>query len=166
MSSIEIDLDDPTPPYEQIRRAIVAQIGSGALVGGDRLPTIRALARDLGIAPGTVGRAYKELDEAGLISTARAAGTRISPAATQIVFSLPIRVDESGPGPFGAPSQPDALVRIATRAVDDARRSGFSDHALLAAVQTALAQPQEDGRRPSAAVRTPPMLGVRAGGEA
>ena len=78
MSSIRIDLADPTPPYEQIRRAILEQLALGALLPGDRLPTIRALARDLGIAPGTVGRAYKELEEAGVLLTRRGAGTQVA----------------------------------------------------------------------------------------
>lgn len=78
MSSLAVDLDDPTPPYEQIRRGVIDQIARGGLLAGDKLPAIRALATDLDLAAGTVARAYKELEEAGLITTRRGAGTRIA----------------------------------------------------------------------------------------
>ena len=52
--SIGVDLTDPTPPYEQLRRQLSAMIGSGELALGDRLPPLRQLAGDLGLAVGTV----------------------------------------------------------------------------------------------------------------
>ncbi|SMY12293.1 GntR family transcriptional regulator [Brevibacterium jeotgali] len=77
-TSLTVDLDDSTPPYEQIRRGIVTRVASGSLLAGDRLPAIRALAADLGVAVNTVARAYRELEEAGIVTTRRGAGTRIS----------------------------------------------------------------------------------------
>ncbi|MGL4832321.1 MAG: GntR family transcriptional regulator [Propionibacteriaceae bacterium] len=78
MILIAIDADDFTPPYEQIRRQIENYVMTGELHAGQRLPTVRQLARDLGLAMGTVARAYKELEVAGVITTARGAGTTIS----------------------------------------------------------------------------------------
>ena len=49
------------PPYVQISDQLTAMIQSGALPGGSRLPAIRHLANDLGVAVNTVGRAYKAL---------------------------------------------------------------------------------------------------------
>ena len=48
--------DDPTPPYEQLRRQLVDIIGAGVVGGGERLPPVRQLAADLGVAVGTVAR--------------------------------------------------------------------------------------------------------------
>lgn len=76
---ITLDLADPTPPYEQIRGQLVGLIRSGDLVAGYKLPSIRQLASDLRIAPGTVARAYKELEGAGLIESNRATGTQVRP---------------------------------------------------------------------------------------
>lgn len=76
---IAVDVTDPTPPYEQIRRQLLGLIRSGALEAGRKLPSIRQLAGDLRIAPGTVARAYKELETAGLIESTRASGSRVRP---------------------------------------------------------------------------------------
>ena len=70
---LEIDLASGVPPYEQIRSQVVAHVAAERLVVGDRLPTIRALAADLGLAAGTVARAYRELESAGITTTHRRA---------------------------------------------------------------------------------------------
>ncbi len=75
---IDLDLASSTPPYEQVRRQIALAASSGALPPGTRLPSVRALAADLGIAPGTVARAYKELEAAGVVVTAGRRGTVIA----------------------------------------------------------------------------------------
>ncbi|MDL9981417.1 GntR family transcriptional regulator [Microbacterium sp. ASV49] len=66
---IVIDPASPTPPFEQLRAQLVAAVSTGELVPGDRLPTVRGLAEDLGVAPGTVARAYRELEAAAVIET-------------------------------------------------------------------------------------------------
>ena len=58
-AGISVDLRSATPPYEQIRSQISSLIAIGALPAGSRLPTVRSLAADLGIAAGTVGRALQ-----------------------------------------------------------------------------------------------------------
>ena len=70
-----LDPHSATAPYEQIRAQFVAAIRSGALVPGTRLPTVRALAQDLGLAPNTVARAYRELEQAGVVQTRGRRGT-------------------------------------------------------------------------------------------
>lgn len=75
---ISVDDSSPTPPFEQIRAQIENQILLGTLTNGQRLPTVRQLAADLGLAPGTIARAYSELEVGGLIETGRGAGTRVS----------------------------------------------------------------------------------------
>jgi DNA-binding transcriptional regulator YhcF (GntR family) len=70
--------DDVIPPYEQLRRQFASLISSGALAPGQRLPPLRQLAGDLGLAVGTVARTYRELEASGLISTRRGGGTRVA----------------------------------------------------------------------------------------
>ncbi|TWS18055.1 GntR family transcriptional regulator [Tsukamurella asaccharolytica] len=77
-AGITIDPASPVPPFEQIRQQIVALVGVGALSAGERLPTVRQLASDLRLAPGTVSRAYQELEREGWIVTRRGAGTRVA----------------------------------------------------------------------------------------
>ncbi len=75
---IVIDLATATPPYEQVQTQIRSLIAVGELPPGTRLPTVRSLAGDLGIAAGTVARAYKELEAAGLVTTNRRQGTVVA----------------------------------------------------------------------------------------
>ena len=58
--TLRIDVGSSVPPFEQIRGQVAGLIASGALSPGDRLPTVRDLASDLGVAVGTVQRAYRE----------------------------------------------------------------------------------------------------------
>ncbi|WP_428962296.1 GntR family transcriptional regulator [Micromonospora fluostatini] len=63
---VVIDAASPTPPpYIQLWAQLARQIQERSLVVGTRLPTIRRLAADLGLAVNTVGRAYRELEEPG-----------------------------------------------------------------------------------------------------
>lgn len=66
------------PPFEQIRDQIAAMIERGELAAGHRLPSIRSLATTLGVAAGTVARAYRELEAAGVLVTARRHGTVVA----------------------------------------------------------------------------------------
>ncbi|WP_341953828.1 GntR family transcriptional regulator [Salinibacterium sp. TMP30] len=68
---ITVDQSLAAPVFEQIRGQIAHAIRSGALEAGARLPSIRQLAVDLRVAPGTVARAFTELESAGLIRSDR-----------------------------------------------------------------------------------------------
>ncbi len=74
---IRIDPESHVPPYEQIRWQIATMAISGVLREGSRLPAIRQLASDLGLAGGTVARAYRELEQEGVIVTRGRHGTFI-----------------------------------------------------------------------------------------
>lgn len=78
--NVVLDLDprDPTPPYEQLRRQLADLITAGQLSPGDRLPSLRQLAGDLGVAVGTVARTYRELEQEGLLTSRRGGGTRVT----------------------------------------------------------------------------------------
>lgn len=79
-----IRLSGSAPPADQIRDQIRGLIGSGQLAGDDRLPSVRQLAKDLGVAPGTVAKAYRALESEGLLVTRTGGGTRVSTTATAI----------------------------------------------------------------------------------
>jgi GntR family transcriptional regulator len=114
---LEVDLASSVPAFEQIRLQVVAHVAAGRLRPGDHLPTIRALATDLGVAAGTVARAYRELETAGVVSTRRRAGTTVA----------------SGVASADAAGQHAARVYV-----DTARAAGLSDEAALALVRGAL----------------------------
>jgi DNA-binding transcriptional regulator YhcF (GntR family) len=78
-----IDATSPIPPFEQLRAQLARQIHDRTLAVGTRLPTIRSLAANLGLAVNTVARAYRELEEAGLIETRRRAGSFVTAAGEQ-----------------------------------------------------------------------------------
>ncbi|QJC22216.1 GntR family transcriptional regulator [Arcanobacterium buesumense] len=71
--SIDPSLD--VPPYEQIINQIVAGIRSKQLLVDTRLAPVRHLAVELGVSPGTVARAYKDLETAGILQTRGRNGT-------------------------------------------------------------------------------------------
>jgi DNA-binding transcriptional regulator YhcF (GntR family) len=75
---ILIDPSASIPPFEQVRSQIAAQISGGTLAVGTRLPTVRGLADDLGLAVNTVARAYRELEAAGLVETRGRGGTVVT----------------------------------------------------------------------------------------
>ena len=75
---IVIDPSSPVPPFEQLRSGLVDAVASGELGAGERLPTVRRLAGELGVAPGTVARAYRELEASGMIETRGRNGTFVA----------------------------------------------------------------------------------------
>jgi GntR family transcriptional regulator len=115
---LTVDLRSGVPPYEQIRAQIAGFVGSGLLAPGTRLPTIRALAADLGVAAGTVARAYTELESAGVVTSRRRTGTVVS---------------DRGSAPVDAGVR-DAAAELAARA----RAGGLSEETVVALVRAAL----------------------------
>jgi len=74
---VTVDPRSPVPPFEQLRASIRRLVATGSLPLGSRLPTVRQLAADLGVAPGTVARAFRELELEGIIETRGRHGTRV-----------------------------------------------------------------------------------------
>lgn len=72
---LRIDDGAATPPYEQLRQQVTTLVVSGQLPTESRLPPIRQLAGDLGLAPGTVARAYRELEADGVVTSRGRKGT-------------------------------------------------------------------------------------------
>ncbi|ABK04396.1 transcriptional regulator, GntR family [Arthrobacter sp. FB24] len=115
-AGIAVDLRSAVPPYDQIRTQISSLIAIGSLAAGTRLPTVRSLAADLGIAAGTVARAYKELEQAGLIETRRRNGT--------VVVGVPDSVRPTGG------SVPPDLIAAVDRYIAEGRAAGLDDGTL------------------------------------
>ncbi|MFJ4261224.1 GntR family transcriptional regulator [Paenarthrobacter nicotinovorans] len=127
-AGITIDLADPVPPYEQIRRQLSSLIAVGVLEPGSRLPTVRSLAADLGIAAGTVARAYKELEQSGLIESRRRNGT--------VVVGPPAVPN----GTAGADAE---VIAAVDRLIRTARRAGVGDETLIDLLRGRLASKLE-----------------------
>ncbi|RPK37540.1 HTH-type transcriptional repressor YtrA [Streptomyces sp. ADI92-24] len=137
--AIRVDTTSQAPPYEQIRTQLAALIRTGRLTEGERLPTVRQLAADLGLAPGTVARAYRELEAAELIRTRRGAGTRVA--------ALP-----SEPHPHDA----DQLTTLARDFTSTARALGADAEDILTAVRDALSPGLASSSATSEAERVAP----------
>ncbi len=125
---ITVDVKAPTPPYEQIRGQIAGYVRGGLLRDGDRLPTMRALAADLGVATGTVARAYAELEAAGLVTSRRRTGTVVTGTA-------PVPAEE-------------AVRAAADELAARAREAGVDGETVLAIVRTALTCGPRRGAQP------------------
>lgn len=81
MQPMRIELSGATPPAEQIVDQLRGLIASGQLAADDRLPSVRQLARDLSVAPGTVAKAYRALEADGFLTAKAGGSTRVGPAA-------------------------------------------------------------------------------------
>ena len=112
---IVIDHGDPAPPYEQICRQVTALAKAGELRPGDRLPTVRGLAEQLGLAVNTVAKAYRELETRGAIETRGRSGSFVTGDDTRRVAG-----------------------EAASAFVAQARGLGLSDDEVLALVRHAL----------------------------
>ena len=117
---IVIDADSAVPPYEQVRLRIAELAAGGELAAGTKLPPVRRLAADLGLAANTVARAYRELEQAGLVETRGRAGTLVTARAA---------------------ATPAAAQRAAQRYAEQAAALGLTPQAALDLVRAALQLP-------------------------
>ena len=77
-----IDRESAEQPFAQLRAQILERVGDGTLAPGDRMPTVRALADDLGFAPNTVARTYRELEADGVLEGRGRKGTFVRATVT------------------------------------------------------------------------------------
>jgi GntR family transcriptional regulator len=92
---IEVDTTSAVPVYEQIRAQLSTMIASGRLPAGTRLPPVRQLGADLGLAVNTVARAYRELEAAGLVTSRVRHGTVVADRATMAPAQIERRLIEA-----------------------------------------------------------------------
>ena len=130
---IQIDFRSPQPIYLQIVEQIRQKVINGELKPGDQLPTVRQMAADLRVNFNTVARAYRLLDEAGLISTQHGRGTYI--------WELP---DSETTNQI----RQQNLASLTRRYLSDAARSGFQPREVFQFLQNYLEQWQQTGTPP------------------
>ncbi len=117
---ITIDPTSTVPPFEQVRTTIARQVNDHTLAVGTKLPTVRQLAADLGIAVNTVARAYRELEEAGLVETRGRAGTFVSAAGDRTQERARKAADQFAATAHQLGIERDAAMEIVAAALDRA----------------------------------------------
>ncbi|MGW0562083.1 GntR family transcriptional regulator [Streptomyces sp. NPDC003016] len=120
---ISLDADSGSAPYEQLRAQISEQARAGALPVGYRLPTVRGLAEQLGLAANTVAKAYRALEGDGVIETRGRNGTFVAAAgdaarreAAGAAQAYAERVQRLGLGRAEASAAVEAALRAAYEA--------------------------------------------------
>lgn len=120
---VVVDPDSGVAPWRQVRDQLLHLVRTGALPVGSRLPAIRQLAGDLGLAAGTIARVYRELEAGGVLRTARRQGTVVA----------------------AVPDTPrDALAAAARRYAALAAELGADPHTAAAAVYAVWPADRED----------------------
>ena len=114
---ITVDRTQSTPVYVQIKAQVTYQIGLGLLRSGQRLPPIRQLAADLGVAPLTVMQAFSELAADGLVETRHGSGTYVVELLPEVL----------------AQSRRAAVEDAVSRGLEDARNHGISEREFVRA---------------------------------
>jgi GntR family transcriptional regulator len=79
-----ISAHNGVPIYEQIVRQVKFAVAGGLLAPGERVPSVRELARELVINPNTVARAYRELQTEGILEAVRGTGLEIAVGAERL----------------------------------------------------------------------------------
>lgn len=114
---LSIHPESTVAPFDQVRLQIMEQVRAGELIAGTKIPTVRALASTLNLAPNTVAKAYRELGREGVIETRGKQGTFIAAG--------------------GDPTRTHA-ERSATQYVRELRNLGMTDEDVLGFVRSAL----------------------------
>ncbi|GGT41269.1 GntR family transcriptional regulator [Streptomyces purpureus] len=120
---IAVDTDSPTAPYEQLRAQISEQARTGALPVGYKLPTVRGLADELGLAPNTVAKAYRALEGDGVIETRGRHGTFVAPAGDEAQ-----RRAAAAAALYATEARRLGLTKVGARAaIEEALRAAYED---------------------------------------
>ncbi|MEV4948500.1 GntR family transcriptional regulator [Streptomyces sp. NPDC053755] len=118
---ITVNTGSPTAPYEQLRAQIAERARSGALPVGYKLPTVRGLAEDLGLAANTVAKAYKALEADGVIETRGRHGTFVAAAGDAAE-----RLAATAAASYAGEAHRLGLTReAAAKAVEEALRAAY-----------------------------------------
>jgi DNA-binding transcriptional regulator YhcF (GntR family) len=121
--NVRIDPESPIPPFEQLRAQIALQVEAGRIQPGRRLPTVRSLALQLDLSTGTIARAYRELEYAGIVVGRGRQGTFVTQAP---------------PNAYTTIERQRLLADAADAFITSAHQLGFDESDALAAVQQQL----------------------------
>jgi len=126
--SLHLDFRSGLPIYIHVMNQIEQQVSGGTLKPDDQLPTVRALASELRVNFNTIARAYRLLDEAGIISTQQGRGT-------YIIEKPPPEVEKR--------LRRQTLEALARQYIGESKRLGFSDAEIAQMVRDRLKSWQE-----------------------
>jgi GntR family transcriptional regulator len=132
---ISVDLRSHVPAYVQIVERVGHLVATGVLKPGDQLPTVRQLATDLRVNFNTVARAYRLLDEAGVISTQQGRGTYVLEDLSTV------QAEEL---------RHTALEGLVRSFLNDSARMGFDLQAVESEVRTQIDRWRRGGKPPAA----------------
>ncbi len=130
-----MDPDRPLPPSRQIVEAILDEVASGALGAGDRLPSVRQAATEALVNPNTVVRAFRDLEDLGVVEGKAGAGVFVTDAGPEIARR----------------ERRCATLAAVRRAVEEAVRSGHEPAAIVEEAQQAIRRAK--GQEPKGAKR-------------
>jgi GntR family transcriptional regulator len=128
--SLEIDFRSGIPIYLQVVERIKERIASGRLKPGDQLPTVRSMALELRVNFNTIARAYRILDEVGIISTQQGRGTYIL---------------EMPPPEVAEVLRQQSLEALTQRYISEVVRLGSSPNEIARMIQEQVAKSKETG---------------------
>jgi GntR family transcriptional regulator len=117
------------PPYLQLVHQVRQAVLLGYLMDGDRLPMIREAVEQLAINPNTVAKAYRQLEQEGLVSAKPGVGTFVT----------------GGPGAAISPARYAALRRGLERWLTSAEQAGLDDAAVAALIAVVRRESAEEG---------------------
>jgi DNA-binding transcriptional regulator YhcF (GntR family) len=132
---VRVDDTSDRSIHEQIVAQVQEAVATGALAPGERLPTVRQLADELDIAPGTVARAYTELERLGVVVTEGVRGTRVASRKSSGISET---------------ERPETLVGLLRPVVVAAFHLGASAQELRDALEKAMKDIFGDGKRDAA----------------
>ena len=130
---IELDFRSHVPIYVQLVNRVKHLVATGVLQSGDQLPTVRQLAADLRVNFNTIARAYRMLDESGVISTQQGRGTYV---LEPMIPERAARLREA------------AIEELARSFFREAVRMGFEPDEVSHAYDTMIKEWLETGRPP------------------
>jgi GntR family transcriptional regulator len=128
--NLELDFRSGIPIYLQLVEQIKERVVSGGLKSGDQLPTVRALAQELRVNFNTIARAYRILDESGIISTQQGRGTYIL---------------EMPPPEVAENLRQQSLEALTQRYISEVVRLGSSPNEIARMIQEQVAKSKETG---------------------
>ena len=118
----EINTSNGVPVYEQVARQVAFAVAAGGLQTGQMIPSVRELARELAINPNTVARAYRQLQDEGVLDSIRGSGLAVAAGATSKCQAMRTRVIRS---------------RI-SNVLTEARQSQLTDDEIMQVIQAEL----------------------------
>lgn len=120
VKALAINASSTVPPYEQVRTGLLDLVHRNRLPVGTKLPTVRGLAGALGVSANTVARAYKELEQAGVVTARPRLGTVVA---------------------RGGDDAEDGLAAAATAYAEAAQALGFTRRQAVRQLEAVFPQP-------------------------